>query len=1679
MSVTPPGVDDSPLWDASRAGGAAYVSPAWFADYSDADTPSHVDLSGLGDGSTADDSALSRIAANTYDWIVRFDTSRLTGLTSVAQTTSLLAGGGISFEAVRGLGLVGQVLVRSFDATLDSVRSWLANSVSVTSFEMDSTFQALARPNDTSYSELYGMENTGQLINGSYRGTPDADIDAEGAWDISTGSSNVVVGVIDTGVDYTHPDLAGNIWTNPREIAGNRIDDDGNGFVDDVHGYDFANNDGDPMDDAGHGTHVSGTIAGRGNNGQGVAGVNWNSSIMGLKFLTASGSGSTSDAVRAINYATMMRTNYGVNIRVTNNSWGGGGYSAEMENAIRAHNNAGILFVAAAGNESTNNDTTPHYPSNYNLPGVIAVAATDYNDQLASFSCYGATSVDLAAPGVKVYSTLPGNRYDWYNGTSMATPHVTGVAALAWAVNPNATITDMRTALLGGVDVISALNGKVATGGRLNALRTLQLIQGQTPPPPAETGISGIVWTDTDRDGVRDAGEQGRAGETVFLDLNNNGVRDAGTGAFPSQNVPVNIVDNATASSRLTVSGLSGAITDINVTFDITHTYDGDLTVSLVSPAGTRIQLFSRLGGSADNFTRTTLDDEASTAINQGTAPFTGTFRPMSPLSGFDGQGAAGTWTLEVVDNASADQGTLNSWSLQIAADEPSALTNSQGAYSFTGLQAGNYYTRVVVPSGLTLTAPAAGYYLVGLDAGEVFDAANFGLATGVTPPPAGTGLQGTIFNDANGNGSQDAGEGGLAGWTAFLDLNGNGLLDSGDGGATTVNSPNVPLSIADLGTITSTLQVSGLSSIRDLNVTLDITHTYDADLDVYLTSPSGTRVELFTDIGGSGDNFRGATLDDEASTAIGSGTAPFSGSFRPEGSLADFDGEDPNGVWTLTITDDAGADVGTLNSWSVTIATSQSEPSAVTGSDGSYSFLGLTPGTYFVAQVLQAGWSRTYPASGSHQVIVVSGQVVSDVDFGNRQVVEPPTGPGDAIGLYDPSGVFYLKNTLGNGAADEAFAFGPGNAGWLAISGDWDGDGRATIGLYDPATSTFYLKNSHGSGYADVAFGYGPAGLGWLPLAGDWDGDGVDTVGLYDPNTASFFLRNSHAAGNPDVLFVYGPGGFGWEPIIGDWDGDGVDTVGLYDPAMSVFYLRNSLSSGIAHEGFAYGPPAFGWQPVAGDWDGDGVDTVGLFAEEGSTFYLRDSHSGGAADHAFAYGPPGLGWTPLVGDWDAAVEEPPTPPPPTSGVQWTFMVYLDGDNNLEGAGIDDFLEMASVGSNDQINIVVQFDRIAGYDTTYGNWTDTRRGIIMPGDQPTASWGTSIGEANMGSQATLTGFVNWAVAQYPAERYALVLWDHGNGWQGSCWDDTDGSDYLEMRETSGALAAISPNMDLFGFDACLTGMIECAYEVYGEASVYVASEQTEPGDGWSYDTFLPHLAANPTWTAAQLGADIVVEYGISYGGAETLAAIDLSAVGGTGGVAAAVSSLASTIITSGTAADYSRLQTIYGGLPSYYDPTYRDLGTFLSTLAGDTGLTASIRTAAQTALTAYNRAIIRNHSSVSERATGMSIYLQDPGSAPDAGYAGALDFATATQWDEFLAWWQNGRSSSSVEGASAAAAKSAAGQTGLDAEAVDRIARELAAKSEDLDRPTDELVDGSLFGHERGIAELDALYAEL
>ena len=466
--------------------------------------------------------------------------------------------------------------------------------------------------NDTGYANgslwgMYGDQTTPKNAFGSQAGE---------AWAAGAiGSTKVVVGVVDTGIAYTHIDLYLNTWLNQGEIpvsfrgslgdidsdglitfldlnhlanasfvtdlngngridAGdllndirweNGIDEDGNGYRDDLVGWDFVNNDNDPWDDNGHGTHVSGTIGAKGGNGTGVAGVAWDVQIVGLKFLAADGSGSISNAVKAIDYyTTASQKAVGQDFVATNNSWGGGGYSSAMQGAIDRAAKEGILFVAAAGNSAANTDAEAHYPSNYSTlasagyEAVVSVAAITSTGGLASFSNFGAETVDLGAPGASIYSTLADGGYGTMSGTSMAAPHVTGAIALYASRNADATAAETREALLGSVIATSSLQGKTVTGGRLDAEAMLRF-DGAAPPPQEPVGI--FIYGTTRRDklvgtagddtisGVPQSGPHlgrgtidaltGGAGDDIFvlgdargLFYNDGKARNAGTGDY-------------------------------------------------------------------------------------------------------------------------------------------------------------------------------------------------------------------------------------------------------------------------------------------------------------------------------------------------------------------------------------------------------------------------------------------------------------------------------------------------------------------------------------------------------------------------------------------------------------------------------------------------------------------------------------------------------------------------------------------------------------------------------------------------------------------------------------------------------------------------------------------------------------------------------------------------------------------------------------------------------------------------------------------------------------------------------------------------------------------------------------------------------------------------------------------
>lgn len=408
----------------------------------------------------------------------------------------------------------------------------------------DEPVQAFQVPDDLG-PELWGM----------------AKIQAPAAWDQTVGSkTGPIVAVVDSGIDYTHPDLAANMWTNPGEIPGDGLDNDGNGVVDDVHGLNAITGSGDPLDDEEHGTHCAGTIGAQGNNGQGVVGVQWNANLMGIKFLNHEGSGSTSNAIKGLLYAEANGA------RISSNSWGGGKLNQALYDVMAS---SSMLHVCAAGNDNQNNDVNPTYPGSFDLPNVVAVAATDKGDRRVGFSSYGQTTVDLAAPGLDIYSTKPGGEYHKLSGTSMAAPHVAGAAALLLAAHPELSNAEVKARLL-RVDHVPELADKTVSGGRLNLANVLDDDStapaaladfGATSPGPGQVELR---WTAP--------GDDGQAGQATVYHLNGARLAEApapgGTAELRALRVPLSGSERSYAYGLQATDnvGLSSPVAEAQVT---------------------------------------------------------------------------------------------------------------------------------------------------------------------------------------------------------------------------------------------------------------------------------------------------------------------------------------------------------------------------------------------------------------------------------------------------------------------------------------------------------------------------------------------------------------------------------------------------------------------------------------------------------------------------------------------------------------------------------------------------------------------------------------------------------------------------------------------------------------------------------------------------------------------------------------------------------------------------------------------------------------------------------------------------------------------------------------------------------------------------------------------------------
>ncbi len=460
----------------------------------------------------------------------------------------------IGAVSVRHLGLINAEVVTLSSLTVDEALAVCRKSGSVARAEPNYIIAIADAPNDPLFPEQWSLNNTG-----SPGGVAGADICALDAWALAAGSRDVLVAVLDTGIDLDHPDLADNIFVNPGEVPSNHVDDDGNGFVDDVSGWDFRNDDAYPFDDHGHGTHCAGIIGAVGDNDLGTAGVAWEVSILPLKLMNQSGVGSNADAVDCIGYCVLMGAD------IMSASWCGGSYSWALEQALWEASSAGVLFVTAAGNSGQNADDFPIYPSCYESPNIISVAATDESDALASeldwSSNYGTTTVDIAAPGTRIMSSAVGGGHALMSGTSCAAPHVAGVLALMLADSPGATADELKLRLLSSAEPVPGLAGLIVSEGRLNAHAA---IAGPDSVPPGRVtdltaGEVGSTRTDLTWSAVGDDGTAGVAtGYDIRYDLTE--ITEATFGAAPQvSEAPTPAPSGSLQMVR--VSGLSPAAT--------------------------------------------------------------------------------------------------------------------------------------------------------------------------------------------------------------------------------------------------------------------------------------------------------------------------------------------------------------------------------------------------------------------------------------------------------------------------------------------------------------------------------------------------------------------------------------------------------------------------------------------------------------------------------------------------------------------------------------------------------------------------------------------------------------------------------------------------------------------------------------------------------------------------------------------------------------------------------------------------------------------------------------------------------------------------------------------------------------------------------------------------------------
>jgi hypothetical protein len=845
-----------------------------------------------------------------------------------------------------------------------------------------------ALPNDPSFGNEWGLNNTGQTINGS-PGTPNADINAPEAWNVTTGSPNVTVAVIDTGVDWTHPDLSSQIWTNPGESCpgcqNDGIDNDHNGYVDDWHGWDFANNDNNPMDDHGHGTHVAGTIGATGNNGTGIAGVNWNVRIMPVKFLDAQGQGTDANAVSAVLYAAENGAD------VMNNSWASNDYSQALADAIGVADQHNVLFVAAAGNNSTDNDSTPTYPASYDLPNVVSVAATDNNDNLASFSNFGRRSVDLGAPGVDIYSTWTGGGYQYASGTSMATPHVSGAAALAKAEFASASAAGLKALLLGTVDADPALAATTSSGGRLDVGNAVTCnntpeLWVDSPGPVFHTDVGAPVPVTVLASNCADP-----SGMTVTATENGNpltlSARGDGvyTGTFtPTAGGPLTIsvtASNGTTSTTRTATGVaqaSSSITPGGPPVTVTSVTGESVPVKFNGTAGERVSVaFTNV---SIQLSQVSLVSPSGKSLASAWIGSSGGLLDATTLP------ETGAYTISVAPFASSTGGSVTVQLFDVPPDATASTTPGGGPVSLSTTTPGQ---------NASVTFNGTANQRISIQISNTFSLALLSILK-----PDGSTLVGNRYI-SSGNGFIDATTLPTTGtYTMRIDPNGAST------GAATVQVYNVP---PDVG---------GSITLGGAPATVTTTAP-GQNAQLTFAATAGQRVSL--KISSVSYSSASAQLLDPSGVAVGAKV-----SFGTAGGFVDTRTLPSTGMYTISI-DPPGMTVGSAT------FTLYSVPPDVTGT--------LTLGTGLVSTISTPGQNATYTFDAT------AGQRVS--------VKVGPSTMSGFFSLTGPNGVQVIGRTafFTSQSFVDARALPATGTYTLAVDPNQDATGSATFTLYNVPT--------------------------------------------------------------------------------------------------------------------------------------------------------------------------------------------------------------------------------------------------------------------------------------------------------------------------------------------------------------------------------------------------------------------------------------------------------------------------------------------------------------------------------------------------------------------------------------------------------------------------------------------------